>query len=143
MIRAVRRGPRPSKRAGLNTTGSGWREGAVQEFLGLTDEEAALVRTKAALAVFLQQRRKTIGWSQAALAERLGSGQSRVAKMETAQPSVSLDLLVRAILVTGVSMNDIGAVIATGDPEARAGKSRRSRTKKQHSRPDRGAVSAH
>jgi hypothetical protein len=143
MKKADRRGPRPPKRARLSTAGSGWREGTVQEFLGLSDEESALVRAKAALAVFLQQRRKAIGWSQTALAERLGSGQSRVAKMEAAQPSVSLDLLVRALLVTGVTMPDIGVVIATGDPDARAGSKRPSRSKQQPTRPARGAVTAH
>ena len=105
---------------GRRTAVSRWREGTVQEFVGLTREEAVLVRTKAALAVFLQQRRKQKGWSQTVLAERLGSGQSRVAKMEAAQPSVSLDLLVKALLIVGAAVADIGAVMATGDPGAKA-----------------------
>jgi hypothetical protein len=48
----------------------------------------------------------------------MGSGQSRVAKMEAAHPSVSLELLVKALLSTGVTMSDIGAVVSTGDPNA-------------------------
>ena len=99
---------------------SRWREGTVQEFVGITHEEAVLVRTKAALAVSLLQRRKEKGWSQAVLAERLGSGQSRVAKMEAAHPSVSLDLLVKALLNVGAAVADIGAVMATGNPGAKA-----------------------
>ena len=101
---------------------SGLSEGTVQDFLGLTDEESVLVRTKAALAVYLQKRRKLKGWSQAKLAEQLGSGQSRVAKVEAAHPSVSLDLLMKALLITGATMPDIGAVMATGDPNAGAGR---------------------
>jgi len=97
---------------------TGWREGTVQDFLGLSDAEAALVDMKAALAVRLHRRRRGLAWSQAELAEQLGSGQSRVAKMEAAHPSVSLELLVRALLATGVTMAEIGAVVSTGDPDA-------------------------
>ena len=97
-----------------------WREGTVQEFLGLSDEAAELVRVKAALAVYLQQRRKARNWSQAVLARRIGSGQSRVAKMEAAHPSVSLDLLVKALWATGATMPDIASVMATGDPDAKS-----------------------
>jgi hypothetical protein len=50
----------------------------------------------------------------------MGSGQSRVAKIEAAHPSVSLELLVKALLSTGVTISDIGAVVSTGDPEAAA-----------------------
>ena len=99
---------------------TGWVEGTVQDFFGLTDEEAALVNTKAALAVCLEERRRDLGWSQTTLAERLGSGQSRIAKIEAAHSSVSLDLMVRALLATGATMSDIGVVIATGDPHAKA-----------------------
>ncbi len=126
-------GKRSRKQAGRSASAT-WRQGSAQEFLGLTDEEAVLVRTKAALAVSLQRRRKARGWSQTVLAESLGSGQSRVAKMEAAHPSVSLDLLVKALLVTGARMSDIGAVMATGDPDARAG-IRKSRSKRARTGP--------
>jgi len=119
---------------------TGWREGTVQDFLGLSDEEAALVDMKAALAVRLHRRRRELSWSQTELAERLGSGQSRVAKMEAAHPSVSLELLVRALLATGTTMAEIGAVVSTGDPDAvpegrraaskRAKRRRRAKTRK-------------
>jgi ribosome-binding protein aMBF1 (putative translation factor) len=107
-----------------------WRQGTVQEFLGLSDEVAQLARVKSALAVFLQQRRKAKNWSQTAMAERIGSGQSRVAKMEAAHPSVSLDLLIKALLATGATMPDVAAVIATGDPDARSWRGK-SQTKRQ------------
>ncbi len=117
----TRTGTRSRKRVVQGSSAAAWRQGSVQEFLGLTDEEAVLVRTKAALAASLQERRKARGWNQTVLAEALGSGQSRVAKMEAAHPSVSLDLLVKALLATGATMSDIGAVMATGDPSARGG----------------------
>ncbi len=108
-----------------------WRQGTVQEFLGLSDEVAQVTRVKSALAVLLQQRRKAKSWSQTAMAERIGSGQSRVAKMEAAHPSVSFDLLIKALLATGATMPDVAAVMATGDPDARSwmGKSRTKRRK--------------
>ena len=108
---------------------TGWRKGTVQDFLGLSDEEAALVNMKAALAVRLHRRRRGLAWSQTELAERLGSGQSRVAKMEAAHPSVSLELLVKALLATGVTMAEIGAVVSTGDPDA-APEGRRAASKR-------------
>ncbi len=120
-----------SSRAGRRRRRSetGWREGTVQDFLGLSDAEAALVNMKAALAVRLHHRRRGLALSQTELAERLGSGQSRVAKMEAAHPSVSLELLVRALLATGMTMAEIGAVVSTGDPDA-APEGRRATSKR-------------
>jgi predicted transcriptional regulator len=46
-----------------------------------------------------------------ALARQLGSSQSRVAKLEAADPSVSLDLLIRALLTVGASRKDVAAAI--------------------------------
>jgi len=106
--RSARRSRKPAK----------WRQGTVQEFLGLSDEVAQVTRVKSALAVLLQQRRKARSWSQTTMAERIGSGQSRVAKMEAAHPSVSLELLIKALLATGATMTDVAAVMATGDPDA-------------------------
>lgn len=118
---SIKAGTRPLKRSSRSAAHSDWREGTVQDFLGLTDEETQLMRTKAALAVLVQQRRQLKGWSQTVLAERLGSGQSRIAKIEAAHPSVSLDLLIKALLVTGATMSEIGAVMAAGDSKVKAG----------------------
>ena len=126
-------GTRAPKRSSRIEAHAEWREGTVQEFLGLTDEEAQLVRTKVALAVLLKERRRTKGWNQTVLAKRLGSGQSRIAKMEAAHPSVSLDLLVKALLVAGATMPEIGAAMATGDPNAEASGKRARATRKQRS----------
>jgi DNA-binding XRE family transcriptional regulator len=98
-----------SKRKKLE--GAGWVVGSAQEFLGLSDEEAAYVELKLGLSERLRARRTELGLSQSALARRLGSSQSRVAKMEASDPSVSLDLLVRGLLATGATPRDIAAAI--------------------------------
>jgi DNA-binding XRE family transcriptional regulator len=91
---------------------AGWRVGTTQEFLGLSDEEAAFVEVKVALRSLLKARRTEQGLTQSELATRLGSSQSRVAKIEAGDPSVSLDLLVRGLLATGATAHDIAAAIA-------------------------------
>ena len=91
---------------------AGWKLGSAEDFLGLTPEETAFVSIRVALAGKLKDRRLKLGLSQVALARRLGSSQSRVAKMEAAEPDVSLDLLVRAMLATGARPSDVGRALA-------------------------------
>jgi ribosome-binding protein aMBF1 (putative translation factor) len=83
-----------------------------QKFLGLSDEEMAYIDLHIALSDAVRDRRKAQGLTQQELAVRLGSSQSRVAKIEAGDTSVSLDLLVRAMLATGATMADIAGVIA-------------------------------
>lgn len=83
-----------------------------QEFLGLSDEEMAYIDLHIALSDAVRDRRKAYGLTQQELAARLGSSQSRVAKIEAGDTSVSLDLLVRALLATGATVADIADVIA-------------------------------
>jgi predicted transcriptional regulator len=82
---------------------SGWKIGTAQEFLNLSSEEAAYVELKIHLARELQKRRKSLKLSQVAVAKRIRSSQSRVAKMEAGDPSVSIDLLVRSLIALGES----------------------------------------
>lgn len=90
---------------------AGWRSGSVTDFLGLTRAEAAYVEMKLALAGQLRARRLQLRLSQAALARELGSSQSRVAKMEGADPTVSADLLIRALLALGSTRRDLAGAI--------------------------------
>jgi transcriptional regulator with XRE-family HTH domain len=76
-----------------------------------SDEEAALVEMKLALASHLRQRRIARHISQVALAEQLGSSQSRVAKMESADASVTIDLLVRALLALGETPKGLARIL--------------------------------
>ena len=90
---------------------AGWKAGTATEFLGLTDEEAALIDMKLALARSLKERRLAHNLTQDGLARELGSSQSRVAKMEAADPTVSMELLVRSLLVLGTSRQEVGRII--------------------------------
>ena len=89
----------------------GWRVGSVADFLELTPAEAAFIETKLALSQSLRDRRTAAGLSQAALARRLRSSQSRVAKMEAADPTVSVDLLLRALYALGARPRDVASSI--------------------------------
>jgi len=91
---------------------AGWRVGDTADFLELSAEETAFVELKLALADCLRETRRQQCWTQGQVARRLGSSQSRVAKMEAADASVSLDLLVRALMTLGVSRAEVGRVIA-------------------------------
>ena len=91
---------------------AGWRIGDAAEFLELSAEETAFIELKLALADYLREIRTQRGWTQSQVARRLGSSQSRVAKMEAADASVSLDLLVKSLLALGASRGEVGAVIA-------------------------------
>ena len=93
---------------------AGWAVGDAGDFLELTDEERAFIETKLALAAAVRERRKRRKLSQTQLAQRLGSSQSRVAKMEAADPTVSLDLLVRSLLSLGATQADIAKAIRKG-----------------------------
>ncbi len=91
---------------------AGYKVTDTREFLGLSNEEMAYIDLRIALSNALRARRKAEGLTQQALAARLGSSQSRVAKMEARDESVSLDLLVRALLTTGATVLDIADSIA-------------------------------
>ena len=91
---------------------AGFAVGSAADFLHLSAEEAALVEMRLALSRALRERRTTAGLTQTALARLTGSSQSRVAKMEAGDPSVSLDLLIRALLAVGASRREVGQALA-------------------------------
>ncbi|MEX2156016.1 MAG: helix-turn-helix transcriptional regulator [Gemmatimonadales bacterium] len=91
---------------------AGWKVGDAKDFLGLSDADMAIIDLRVALAAALRRRRLARNLSQAALAKRIGSSQSRVAKMEAGDPSVSLDLLTQSLLTSGSTNEDIAEVIA-------------------------------
>src|SRR5437773_5775110 len=92
---------------------AGFKVGTVQEFLGLSDEEVALIDLKIRLAHMLRTIRKSRGVTQQALAKLIGSSQSRVAKIETPDPDITLDLICRALFALGASRQSIGKIIAS------------------------------
>lgn len=98
------------KRAGLEK--KGWKAGTAAEFLGLADEESAYVEMKLALSQKLRERRTRKRITQGQLAEAIQSSQSRVAKMESGDPTVSIDLLLKSLLALGVSKKELGRTIS-------------------------------
>jgi len=101
---------KPAKRKGLEA--KGWKVGNASEFLGLSEEEAAYVDLKLRLSRSLQLVRRQKRLTQDQLARLIKSSQSRVAKMEAGDPSVSLDLLVRSLLVMGESRKSLARMLA-------------------------------
>lgn len=99
-----------AKRARLEA--AGWKVGTVRQFLGLSDEEVAFVDLKLALARSLRSRRERKGLTQSQLAELIESSQSRVAKMESGDRTVSLDLLVRSLLAMGTTKRELARIIS-------------------------------
>ncbi len=99
------------KRKQRRLEAKGWRVGSAAEFLGLSSEEAALVEMKLRLSRALRDRRLSLKLTQGALAKRLGSSQSRVAKMEAGNRSVSIDLLMKALVTLGASPSDVGKAL--------------------------------
>lgn len=92
---------------------AGWRVGETREFLDLTPGESAFVEIKLALARRVRELREEHNWTQAEFAKRVGSSQSRVAKMESADPTVSVDLLVRSLLAAGANRQELGRVVGS------------------------------
>jgi|ERR1044072_2163581 DNA-binding XRE family transcriptional regulator len=97
---------------------AGWQVGSTRDFLGLTPEETAFVELKLALSASLKQCRISKGLSQNDLAKRLRSSQSRIAKIEASDPTVSLDLLIKALLAAGAKKKDIAKAIASSESKA-------------------------
>ncbi len=91
---------------------AGWKVGSAEEFLELSPEEADYIELKLALSTSLRQVRTSKKMTQAELASLLKSSQSRVAKMEAGDPTVSLDLLVRSLLSLGVTRESLSQLIA-------------------------------
>jgi ribosome-binding protein aMBF1 (putative translation factor) len=98
-----------SKRKKLEA--KGWRLGSTKELLGLSREEELFIELRLKLAEGLKARRQASGMSQVNLAKALKSSQSRVAKMEAGDPTVSIDLLIKSILALGASNKDLAAII--------------------------------
>jgi DNA-binding XRE family transcriptional regulator len=100
------------KRKKAKLASNGWKAGTVAEFLELSAEESAYIEMKLALSEKLKERRLHKKLTQAQLAKAIDSSQSRVAKMEAGDPTVSLDLLIKSLLALGVSKKELGRAIS-------------------------------
>jgi len=94
---------------------AGWTRGDAQDFLGLSDAEARFIEIKLSLAEDLRALREKLHLNQTQVARIVGSSQSRVAKMEAGDSSVTVDLLIRTLLKLGAERGDVaGAVSGSG-----------------------------
>ena len=96
---------------------AGWKVGTVRDLLGLSKAEEALVELKLILSRGLRERRARHRITQAQLARLLKSSQSRVAKMEAGDPSVSIGLLIRSLLAMGTTQRELAQVIRSVAPD--------------------------
>jgi len=90
---------------------AGWKVGSTSSFLKLSAEEEAFVEIRLALANYLKMQRRKRHLTQTQLAKAIESSQSRVAKMEAGDPSVTVDLLIRSLLALGASVKQLGRII--------------------------------
>jgi DNA-binding XRE family transcriptional regulator len=91
----------------------GYRVTSTQEFLGLSNEEMALIDLKISLIEKLKKTRLAKKVTQQQLARLLGSSQSRVAMLERGRPDVSLDLICRALFALGLDRRELGKAITS------------------------------
>ena len=89
----------------------GFKVGSVQEFLDLSPEELKYIELKIALGKNLQVFRKAKRLTQIEFARKIKSSQSRVAKMESGDPSVSIDLMVRSLFALGASKKHLAKIV--------------------------------
>lgn len=91
----------------------GWKIGSTMDFLGLTENESAYIELKIKLSKNLRELRSKQNLIQVELAKLLNSSQSRIAKLEKGDPSVSIDLLIKSLIALGETQKDIGKVISS------------------------------
>jgi len=89
----------------------GWKVGSVKDFLNLSPKESAYIELRLKLADGLREHRRRRHLTQVQLARMVRSSQSRVAKMEAGDPSVTLDLLIRSLLALGASDRELARII--------------------------------
>jgi len=89
----------------------GWKVGSTEEFLDLSEEELAYIELKISLSRLVRELRDKRQLTQQQTTKLIGSSQSRVAKIEAGDPSVSVDLQIRSLLALGASKEDLAKAI--------------------------------
>ena len=90
----------------------GWKVRSVSEFLDLSEDEEHVVELRIALSDALKKQRLNAKLTQEGFAKMLNSSQSRVAKMEAGDPSVTFDLLIRSLFRAGIDRRKLSKIIA-------------------------------
>jgi plasmid maintenance system antidote protein VapI len=91
---------------------AGWKVSTAAEFLDLSPEEEALVEARIALTRRIRSVREEKGMTQVQVARLIGSSQSRVAKMEAADRTVSIDMMMRTLFRLGQTPRQVGRALA-------------------------------
>ncbi|MFO8036860.1 MAG: helix-turn-helix transcriptional regulator [Anaerolineales bacterium] len=86
----------------------GWNIGEIEDFLGLSEEEMAYIELKIKLSDMVRELREKKGLTQVEVSQKLNSSQSRISKMESGDPSVSIDLQIKSLLALGATQEEIG-----------------------------------
>lgn len=89
----------------------GWEVGTVEEFLGLSEQQVALIELRLSLSRLMKEVRQRRKLTQEQTAKLIGSSQSRVAKIEAGDPSVSIYLQVRSLVALGASREELAAAM--------------------------------
>lgn len=106
-----------SKRKALEA--AGFQFGDAADFLGLTEVERQIVEVRVDLAHAVRAGREAKQMTQKELATAIGSSQSRVAKIESAAPDVTVDLMLKALFTVGGRLPEgLPAAKGTGQPKA-------------------------
>jgi len=95
---------------------NGWKVGSTTDFLKLSPEEEAYIEFKVAVSKALQELRKSKRLTQVDLAKRISSSQSRVAKMEAADGSVTVDLMFRSMFALGATNKKVVGMVESALP---------------------------
>jgi transcriptional regulator with XRE-family HTH domain len=115
---------------------AGFRFGDAEDFLDLNPVERRLVELRVALSRTVRRLRHKQHLTQQQLAAKLGSSQSRVAKLEAGSADVSLDLLFRSLFVVGGKLADLAAAAppAERSPANRGASARHARAQLKRAR---------
>ena len=86
---------------------AGWKIGSAAEFLGLTEEEQQIIEFRLMVGRGVRRLRESNHLTQQDLADRIGTSQSRIAKIEASSNEVSLDLMLRGYFSAGGRLSDL------------------------------------
>ena len=114
---------------------AGWQVGSTADFLGLTPQESAYIELRVRLTEALKARRQSTRLSQKAFAATMKSSQSRIAKAEANDPTVSLDLLIRSLIALGVSLGELARILDVGGTDVNVKTAATTRTKRKETKP--------
>lgn len=90
---------------------NGWKVGNVADFLELSKEDSAYLELRLSMATYIKSLRKKNHLRQIDLAKRLHTSQSRIAKIESADPTVSLDLMAKSAFAMGATPKQLAKAI--------------------------------